>query len=29
MDSLTPHVARLKELHKDRDPKHWNIQDNN
>ena len=27
MDSLTPHVARLKELHKDRDPKHWTIQD--
>jgi hypothetical protein len=27
MDDLTPHVARLKALYKDRDPKHYNIQD--
>ncbi len=25
---LTPHVARLKSLHKDRDPKHYTITDN-
>lgn len=28
MDSLTPHVARLKEMFKDKHPKHWTIQDN-
>ena len=26
MDRLTVHVARLKELHKDRDPEHYTIQ---
>jgi len=25
---LTPHVNRLKDLHRDHKPKHWNIQDN-
>ena len=28
IDGLTPHVARLKELHKDRTPKHYTIKDN-
>lgn len=28
MDSLTPHVARLKEMFKDKNPKHWTINDN-
>lgn len=28
VDALTPHVARVKELYKDRDPKHWTIYDN-
>lgn len=27
LDELTPHVARLKEKHKDKDPKHYTIQD--
>lgn len=25
---MEPHIARLRELHKDRNPKHWLIQDN-
>jgi hypothetical protein len=29
VDALTPHVKRLKEHHKDRDPKHYTIADNN
>jgi hypothetical protein len=29
LDSLTPHVARLKELHASKDPKHWTIADSN
>jgi F0F1-type ATP synthase epsilon subunit len=24
---LTPHVARIKQLHKDKNPKHWTIKD--
>lgn len=28
MDSLTPHVGRLKDLHKGRDPKHYTVADN-
>lgn len=28
VEELTPHVARLKALHADRDPKHWTIADN-
>lgn len=28
IDSLTPHVARLKEMFRDKNPKHWTIQDN-
>lgn len=27
IDKLTPHVKRLKELHKDRKPKHYTIED--
>lgn len=27
IDDLTPHVRRLKELYKDRNPKHWTIAD--
>lgn len=27
MDSLTPHVARLRALHADKSPKHWTIAD--
>lgn len=27
IDKMTPHVARLKELHKDKKPKHWTIGD--
>ena len=27
VEELTPHVARLKEKHKDRSPRHWTIQD--
>lgn len=27
IDSLTGHVSRLRELHKDKDPKHWTIQE--
>lgn len=27
IDEMTPHVARLKELRKDKHPKHWTIQD--
>jgi hypothetical protein len=27
INSMTPHVKRLKELHKDKHPKHWTIQD--
>lgn len=27
IDRLTPHVKRLKELHKDKNPKHYTIQD--
>ena len=29
MSELTPHVARLKELHKNRNPKHYTIKNNN
>jgi hypothetical protein len=29
VDALTPHVKRLKEHHKDRNPKHYTIDDNN
>ena len=29
INELTPHVARLKELHKHRSPKHYSIQDSN
>lgn len=28
INDLTPHVARLKELHKDKNPRHYTIQDN-
>jgi len=28
LEEMTPHVKRLKELHKDKNPKHWTIQDN-
>jgi hypothetical protein len=28
VNELTPHVARLKELHKDKSPKHYTIEDN-
>ena len=28
IDSLTPHVKRLKEKHADKNPKHWTIKDN-
>jgi hypothetical protein len=28
LDELTPHVARLKELHAEKSPKHYTIQDN-
>jgi len=27
VNEMTPHVKRLKELHKDKRPKHWTIQD--
>lgn len=27
IDSLTPHIARLKALHADKSPKHWTIAD--
>lgn len=27
MDELTPHVSRLTEKHKDKNPRHWNIED--
>jgi hypothetical protein len=29
MDRLTPHVKRLKELHKDKNPRHYTIKDSN
>lgn len=29
VNKLTPHVARLKEKHKDKHPKHYTIKDNN
>mgnify|MGYP001569976814 CR=1 FL=1 len=29
LKELTPHVARLKALHKDRTPRHWTIRDSN
>lgn len=28
INEMTPHVARLKELHKNKNPKHWTIKDN-
>lgn len=28
VQEMTPHVARLKALHADKDPKHWTIEDN-
>jgi hypothetical protein len=28
IDTMTPHVKRLKELHKDKNPKHYTIADN-
>jgi Domain of unknown function (DUF5664) len=28
VESMTPHVKRLKEKHKDRSPRHWTIRDN-
>lgn len=28
VNELTPHVARLKELHAGKDPKHYSVQDN-
>jgi hypothetical protein len=29
VEKMTPHVARLKELRKDKNPKHWTIEDKN
>lgn len=28
LNKITPHVKRLKEKHKDKNPKHWTIKDN-